>query len=265
MELKQEMNRLLDQRKELLASLKYASFIQRAILPEQREMEQALEDHFILYKPRDIISGDFYYCTRKEQQVIVAVGDCTGHGVPGALMSIMGVSFLNEILSGRGPMTPSRILNLLRERVMRALRQRGNELENKDAMDMALCVYTPESGKLLYAGANNPLYLVRKGKLNIFGANKMPVGIDAFEENSFTSKEVQLKKGDIVYLFSDGYPDQFGGEYGKKFKYGPFRDLLCEVSKLDMDQQKLRLDTTISDWMGDQAQIDDITIFGIRF
>jgi len=136
---------LLEQRKQLMASLKYASFIQKAILPDQNYLENTLKDFFILHKPRDIVSGDFYYVSRKEEYIVAAAGDCTGHGVPGALMSIMGVSFLNEILSTRGPVKTSRILNLLRERVMKALHQRGLELENKDAMDMALCVFHPRT------------------------------------------------------------------------------------------------------------------------
>lgn len=256
---------LLYQRKELMASLKYARFIQEAVLPDQIELEQALDDFFILHKPRDIVSGDFYYCSRKEEHLVLAAGDCTGHGVPGALMSIMGISFLNEIISKPGALRPARILNLLRERIMKALHQRGDELENKDAMDMALCVYKKESRELQYAGANNPLYHIRKGKLSIINADKMPVGIDACEENSFTNHTLQLKSGDTVYLFSDGYPDQFGGKDGKKFKYGPFRELLLAISELEMEEQRNELNRVITEWKKDIPQIDDILIFGIRF
>ena len=202
---------LLIQRRELMASLKYASFIQRAVLPDLKYMENILKDFFVLHKPRDIVSGDFYYCSRKEEYIVAAAGDCTGHGVPGALMSIMGVSFLNEILSIRGPVKSSRILNLLRERVMKALHQRGHELENKDAMDMALCIFNPKTMELQYSGANNPLYHIRKKVLTEIKADKMPVGINAIEEESFTNHSLQLKPGDIVYIFSDGFADQFGG------------------------------------------------------
>jgi serine phosphatase RsbU (regulator of sigma subunit) len=228
--------KLLHQRKELMASLKYASFIQRAVLPDHKYMENILKDFFIFHQPRDIVSGDFYYCSRKEDYIVVAAGDCTGHGVPGALMSIMGISFLNEILSIRGPIRSSRILNLLRERVMKALHQRGYELENKDAMDMALCVFHPRSGELQFSGANNPLYHIRNNVLTEIKADKMPVGIDAIEENSFTNHTLQLKQGDIVYIFSDGYPDQFGGPDNKKFKYGPLRELLIRISGLTMEE-----------------------------
>lgn len=259
------MKNLLDQRRELMASLKYASFIQRAVLPDQKYMENMLKEFFIFHQPRDIVSGDFYYCSRKEDYIVVAAGDCTGHGVPGALMSIMGISFLNEILSIRGPIRSSRILNLLRERVMKALHQRGYELENKDAMDMALCVFHPRSGELQYSGANNPLYHIRNKVLTEIKADKMPVGIDAIEECSFTNHSLQLKQGDIVYIFSDGFPDQFGGPENKKFKYGPLRELLIGLSEKTMEEQRKELDQVMSKWKGNEPQVDDILIFGIRF
>jgi len=248
-----------------MASLKYASFIQRAVLPNQRYMENILKDFFVMHKPRDIVSGDFYYCSRKEEYTVVAAADCTGHGVPGALMSIMGISFLNEILSSRGAITSSRILNLLRERVMRALHQKGHELENKDAMDMALCIYNPKTKELQYSGANNPLYHIRNKVLTEIKADKMPVGINAIEENSFTNHTMQLKPGDIVYIFSDGYPDQFGGPDDKKFKYGPFKELLIGISDRSMEEQRKELDRVITTWKGDTIQVDDMLIFGIKF
>lgn len=257
--------KLLEQRKELLSSLKYASFIQRAILPDQHYLQNTLSDHFLLFKPRDIISGDFYYCTKKEELIIVAAGDCTGHGVPGALLSIMGVSFLNEILSARGAFKPASILNLLRERVMNALHQRGEELENKDAMDMALLVYNTKTHELQYAGANNPLYHIRNKVLTEIKADKMPVGINAIEEESFNNHILQLKPGDTVYIFSDGYADQFGGPKNKKFKYGPMKELLIQISNRSMEAQKNQLDQTIETWKGDEPQIDDILVFGIKF
>ena len=262
-ELTREM--LLEQRRELLASLKYASFIQKAILPDQRYLENTLKDYFILHKPRDIVSGDFYYCSRREELIVTAAGDCTGHGVPGALMSIMGASFLNEILSSRGPCKPSRILNLLRERVMNALHQRGEELENKDAIDMSLCVFNPRTLELQYAGANNSMYHVRKKVLTEIKADKMPVGIHAIEEDSFSNHTLQLKPGDIVYIFSDGFADQFGGPSSKKFKYGPFKELLIRISGKSMDEQQKELNRVIETWKGDEAQVDDILIFGIKF
>lgn len=256
---------LLEQRRELLSSLKYASFIQKAVLPDYRYMENILSDYFVLHKPRDIVSGDFYYCSRKEELIIAAAGDCTGHGVPGALMSIMGVSFLNEILSSRGPCIPSRILNLLRERVMNALHQRGEDMENKDAMDMALCVFNTRTLELQYAGANNSLYHIRNKVLTEIKADKMPVGINAIEEESFSNHTMPLKPGDMVYIFSDGYADQFGGPHDKKFKYGPLKELLIRISGRSMEEQQNELDKVIEAWRGEEPQVDDILIFGIKF
>ena len=259
------MENLLDQRRELMASLKYASFIQHAVLPEAKIMDNTLHDFFIFYKPRDIVSGDFYYCSRKEQYIVAAAGDCTGHGVPGALMSIMGVSFLNEILSSRGPCKSSRILNLLRERVMKSLHQTGHELENKDAMDMALCIFNPLNSELQYAGANNPLYHIRNRVLTEIKPDKMPVGVNAIEENSFTNHTIQLHQGDTIYIFSDGYADQFGGPENKKFKYGPLKELLIRISDKSMKKQRDELERVIDKWKGDEEQVDDILIFGIKF
>ncbi len=264
-EVKLSRETLLTQRRELMASLKYASFIQKAVLPDRKFMENILNDFFILHKPRDIVSGDFYYVSRKEEYIVAAVGDCTGHGVPGALMSIMGISFLNEILSTRGPVQAGRILNLLRERVMKSLHQRGREMENKDAIDMALCIFHPTSMVLQYAGGNSALYHIRNKVLTEIKPDKMPVGINAIEEESFTNQTMQLKAGDIVYIFSDGYADQFGGPRDKKFKYGPFKEMLIQISDLKMDEQRDELDRVITEWKGDQKQVDDILIFGIKF
>lgn len=256
---------LLEQRKELLSSIKYASFIQEAILPEQSYLDKVLNEHFILYLPRDIVSGDFYFCTKVENFIIVAAGDCTGHGVPGALMSIMGASFLNEIISGKGPWKASRILNLLRERVMKALHQTGRDDENRDAIDMALCVFNEDNGELQYSGANNPLYHIRDQKLTEIKADKMPVGINAIDEESFSNHTIRLISDDIIYIFSDGFADQFGGEYCKKFKYTPLKNMLIENSGKDLDEQRDILKNTFTSWSGSNEQVDDILIFGIKF
>lgn len=256
---------LLEQRKELLSSIKYASFIQEAILPDSQYLEKILNEHFILYLPRDIVSGDFYFSTKIENFIIVAAGDCTGHGVPGALMSIMGASFLNEILSGIGPWKASRILNLLRERVMKALHQTGRDEENKDAIDMALCVFNEDTGELQYSGANNPLYHIRDKKLSEIKGDKMPVGINAIDEESFSNHSVRLISNDMVYIFSDGFADQFGGKYGKKFKYRPLKELLIEISDQDLHLQKEILEDKFYKWKGKEEQVDDILLFGIKF
>lgn len=256
---------LLEQRQELLASIKYASFIQRAILPEPSYLDKTLYEYFIFHLPRDIVSGDFYYCTKLEEYIIFGAGDCTGHGVPGALMSIMGASFLNDILSGRGPWKASRILNLLRERVMKALHQTGMDEENKDAIDMTLLVFNEDTGELQFSGANNPLYHIRAGKLTEIKGDKMPVGINAIEEDSFSNHTIQLISDDMVYIFSDGFPDQFGGENNKKFKYGPFKKLLTSISSDDLSVQKEKLLRNLVQWKGKNDQVDDILVVGLKF
>lgn len=255
---------LLDVHKELLSSIRYASFIQQAVLPEKGHLDKLLNEYFILFLPRDIVSGDFYYCSRKDRKILFAVGDCTGHGVPGALMSIMGISFLNDILSGKGPWKPGRILNLLRERVMKAMRQTGSDDENKDAMDMALLVFNEDTGVLEFSGANNPLYHLRNGILTEYKGDKMPVGINAIAEESFSNTSVQLISDDIVYLFSDGFADQFGGPGNRKYKYGPFKKLLTEISGMDMEKQKEKMNDAFKNWKGDREQVDDILVAGIK-
>jgi serine phosphatase RsbU (regulator of sigma subunit) len=256
---------LLEQRAELMASIKYASFIQKAILPEPKLLDKILNEYFVFYLPRDIVSGDFYYCTKIEENIIIAAADCTGHGVPGALMSIMGISFLNDILNGKGPWKAARILNLLRERIMKALHQTGTENENKDAIDMAMVVYNEDTGILQYAGANSPLYHVRAGKLTEYKPDKMPVGINAIEEESFTNHDIQLISNDMVYLFSDGFADQFGGANNKKYKYDPFKKLLISISEKDLAIQKQMLYSEYTRWKRDCEQVDDILILGLKF
>ncbi len=264
---KNELTReeLLEQRQELLASIKYASFIQKSILPETRYLDKILNEYFVFHLPRDIVSGDFYYCTTIDELIIVAAGDCTGHGVPGALMSIMGASFLNDILSGNGPWKVSKILNLLRERIMKTLHQTGDDEENKDAIDMALLIFDNETGTLQNAGANNPLYHIRNGSLSEIKADKMPVGVNAIEEESFTNHVIQLISDDMVYIFSDGYADQFGGPANKKYKYGPFKKLLASISTLDPNEQMQKLEDEFYRWKGNQNQVDDVLILGIKF
>ncbi len=254
------------QRRELTESLKYASYIQNALLPDSSYISHLLPEHFILYKPRDIVSGDFYWITRIGNKILMAVADCTGHGVPGAFMSILGITFLSEIIRTTTVNSASNVLNRLREYIMKALNQQGREHEPKDGIDMSFCILSPETNVLDFAGAFNPLYVVKrdKGLVEIQG-DKMPIGIAALEEISFTNHQVELHDGDMVYLFSDGYPDQFGGPEGKKFKYQPFRNMLLDLSKLSMEKQREHLIEEFDKWRGKHPQLDDIIIFGFRY
>jgi serine phosphatase RsbU (regulator of sigma subunit) len=254
------------QKKELTQSLKYASYIQKALLPDENDLKKYFPEYFLLYVPRDIVSGDFYWVSKKKQKVFVAVADCTGHGVPGAFLSILGISFLNQIVDRNENITASGVLNQLREHIMKSLNQKGKESEQKDGIDMAFCSVDTENGLLQYAGAFNPVYVIKNSnRLIEIPGDKMPIGIAAEEERSFQHHEVKLAPGDMVYLFSDGYVDQFGGSDGKKYKYRPFRNLLLNICKLSMEKQKKALAGNIDDWRGDLPQLDDMTVLGFRF
>lgn len=247
-----------------LSSLRYARMIQQALLPDTNVLSGILKDHFVIYLPKDIVSGDFYYAYQNAGYTIIATGDCTGHGVPGALLTILGISFLNEILQVRVVPRANRILNRMREKVMDALDQRGVDFEKKDSIDIALCVYEPFRGVLQYAGANRPLVMVRNGELREYKPDKMPIGVAPLEEVSFTNHRIEVEEGDKIYLFSDGYPDQFGWEMNKKFKITRFRDLLKSVSHMKMDKQKENIEKTFNEWKGKSMQVDDVTVFGFE-
>ncbi|HEX2396135.1 MAG TPA: SpoIIE family protein phosphatase [Bacteroidales bacterium] len=250
---------------EISESLRYASYIQQAIFPSQKLINRLLPENFVFYRPRDVISGDFYYATQKNEKLIVGVGDCTGHGVPGALMSILGITFLNEIIARGIFSSAGSILNQMREHVMDALCQTGEENERKDGIDLALCVIDPKTHILSFSGAFNPVYIVRDNALVEIAGDMMPVGVGADEELCFTTHLYELNPNDAIYLFTDGFADQFGGPENRKFKYKPFRDLLREISSLPMHKQKMAIDSTFNDWKGNLRQLDDVLVFGFRY
>jgi len=278
-----QRDEITHQKQEITDSILYASRIQTAVLPPKEFINKILPHHFfILNKPRDIVSGDYYWMAQRESKTIFAVADCTGHGVPGAFMSMLGVAFLNEIVNKlSNSITANEILNQLREHVMKALHQTGKEGESKDGMDIALCVLDLETKTLEFSGANNPLYLIRPNKnirtedldcvcitnekysLLEVKADKMPIGIYV-ESRSFINHSIQLFENDTIYLFSDGYADQFGGPNDKKFKYKPFKELLITIQDKNMTEQQIILQKTIEDWKMGKHQIDDILVMGIR-
>ncbi len=247
-----------------LASLRYAGMIQKALMPEPELLEKLLNDHFILFLPKNIVSGDFYYTFCNHDYLCIAVGDCTGHGVPGALLSILGISFLNEILQSKDKLKANRILNLAREKVMKALHQTGNKSETKDSIDIGLCLIEPGSGKMQFAGANRPLVMMRNGELREYKSDKMTLGVAPIKEQAFTNIVIETKPGDSFYLFSDGFSDQFGGETNKKFKHKHFKRILESVSGMPMTRQKEYLTLTFNEWKGNEQQIDDVLVFGFR-
>jgi len=270
---------------ELRDSIFYAQRIQNALLPDQTIIQENFSDFFVFFKPKDIVSGDFYWWSfvKVENVTVIAISDCTGHGIPGGFMSMLGISFLREIVTKEYITYPSVILRKLRKEIIKALKQKGVSGEQKDGMDMALICVNHETYELQYAGANNPLYIVKSGKLKVESESiklyeldklsnfklyevkpdKMPIAI--YERmDKFTNHKIPLQKGDQLYLFSDGFADQFGGPKNKKFKYKPFKKLLLDNSHLSMAEQKAALEKAFTEWKGDNEQVDDVTVVGIK-
>ncbi len=255
---------LVKQKKEITDSINYASLIQKAVFPPNELIDKLLKNYFILYEPKDIVSGDFYWVNKKNNKIIVIAADCTGHGVPGAFMSMLGISFLNEIINKLKAPKANEILNLLRKTVKRSLRQTGKYGEARDGIDMALCIIDFENLELEFAGANNPLILIREDELLEVKADKMPIGIHFREKESFTNNKLKIKKNDRIYLFSDGYYDQFGGKRGRKFLKKNFKKLLKSIYEKKMEEQKIILKETLNNWKKNYEQIDDILVLGIE-
>jgi serine phosphatase RsbU (regulator of sigma subunit) len=247
-----------------IASLRYAGMIQNALMPDPRFLRGYLQDYFVLFLPRDIVSGDFYYAYCNRQKMCLAAGDCTGHGVPGALMSILGISFLNEIMQTGINQNANRILNLMREKVMKALHQTGYGSRTKDSIDIGLCVVDCFSGKMQFSGANRPLIMVRNGELTEFKPDKMTIGVAPLRETPFTNHLIDTLPGDMFYLFSDGFSDQFGEITNKKFKYKQFKNLIESFKDLPMPTQKQYFEKVFMDWKGNTQQIDDVLVFGFK-
>ncbi len=246
-------------------SIRYAKRIQNAILPPDEYVKRLFADNFILYLPKDIVSGDFYWVSHNKSKVYIAAVDCTGHGVPGAFMSIVGHDRLNYAVNVVEAVQPSDILDSLNKGVTDTLRQTRTEISVKDGMDIALISIDFDKKVLEYAGAFNPLYHVRDNELIQVPGDKFPVGAFVGEElNKFQNHKVELKKDDVLYIFSDGYADQFGGPKNKKFMTKRFRSMLLEINKKPMAEQKEALMNTIKDWMGEAQQVDDILVIGIR-
>jgi len=248
---------------EVTDSIKYAKGLQEAILPPAEIVYKLMPDSFILYKPKDIVSGDFYWVEEKNEKVYFAAVDCTGHGVPGAFMSIVGYNALNEAL--RTNDDPGSILDELNRGISKTLHSNAIGSTTKDGMDLALCSFDKKNKILQYAGAYNPLYLIRDGEVIQVKADKFAIG--GYFENSakkYTNHTIQLEEGDYVYIFSDGYADQFGGLKGKKFMYKRFRDHLVALKGKKMEDQKTYLDAALEDWKGPLEQIDDILVVGIH-
>ena len=258
------------QKKDITDSIEYAKRIQSALLPPLNFIKRNLPEHFILFKPRDIVSGDFYWMMNKDGKIIIAAADCTGHGVPGAFMSMLGTAFLNEIVNKIienkhiYSLQANEILNQLRNYIIESLHQTGASDESKDGIDISICIIDSEKQKLQFAGAHNPLYLIKNKKLEVIKGDRMPVGIHKNAHKSFKNHEFDIKENDTIYLFSDGYYDQIGGPKNRKFMSRNFQDLLLGIHKKPLELQKEILDKTIEEWKGDGIQLDDILVIGIK-
>ncbi len=277
-----EQSHIIEQKnKDITDSINYAKRIQEAILPTEEEMKEVFEDYFVYYRPKDIVSGDLYWAstvqtTPKEgkgkQISLIAAIDCTGHGVPGAFMSIVGHTILEQTLTDPKINNPGAALDYLTQGVIRTLKQKaGDDFSIKDGMDIALCALDRETNTLEFAGANNPLYVVRNGVLSEYKGDKQPIGAYIKDQKPFTNTRLELSKGDCVYIFTDGFADQFGGPRGKKFKYKQLQQLLIDNHELSMVEQRAAFEKAIMDWMNyssDQGngyeQTDDVLLIGFR-
>jgi serine phosphatase RsbU (regulator of sigma subunit) len=263
-ELKAAYDIIDEKNKEITSSINYARYIQEAILPQPQEVTWLASRMFILYIPKDIVSGDFYWFTEKDGKTIVVAADCTGHGVPGALMSMLGISLLEEIVNKRGIVNADEILNNLRVEVIRSLKQEGVDSKSKDGMDISLVVIDNAKSVAQFAGAYNSLYLVRNGELMEYKADKMPIAIHHKMDSLFTNHSFELKTNDMLYICSDGFQDQFGGSEGKKFMTKNLKSLFSEVSLLPIESQKEELLKQYQSWKGDYEQVDDVVVVGIK-
>ncbi|MES2513684.1 MAG: SpoIIE family protein phosphatase [Bacteroidota bacterium] len=250
--------------KEITDSINYAKRIQQSILTSDHYFKNHTTDFFILFKPKDIVSGDFYWALNHDNRFIVMTADCTGHGVPGAMMSMMGINFLNEIVNEKGISSPASILNQLRSDIIKALNPEGSTVETKDGMDCCLCSFDFKNMKLTYSNANNNFYIIRNSQLIISQSNKMPVGAGHGVNKQFEEFVIDIEKGDLVITLTDGYADQFGGQKGKKYKYKQLEQLLLANAHQPLSELKKELDDKIEVWKGDLEQVDDICIVGIK-
>lgn len=246
---------------EILDSINYAKRIQNAILPPDKLIKNSLPNSFVLYKPKDIVAGDFYWLEKTKDSIYFAAADCTGHGVPGAMVSVICNNGLNRSVREYGLSSPSSILDKTRELVIKEFEK--SEEDVKDGMDIALCSINQNT--LFYAGANNPLWIIRNDSDSVeeIKANKQPIG--KYQASiPFNNFETKINKGDTIYLFSDGYVDQFGGPKNKKFKSKAFKELLVSIQNLDMESQRNKIDIAFENWKGSEEQIDDVCVIGVR-
>lgn len=255
--------------KEITDSIFYAKNIQTSLIPTKQDFGRYFEESFILFRPKDIISGDFYWISDKEGKIIFVTADCTGHGVPGGFMSMLGISMLNEIVNEYSLIEPALVMSKLRKKVITSLKQKGVSGEHQDGMDLTLMVIDKKESSIVYSAANHTFYIISKNEngafeLKQFKGDNQPVGIYGEKLKPFSQIEISVKKGDIIYTFSDGFADQFGGPQGKKYKYKQLQGVLLKIAHLPLSEQQQLLEKALEGWQGSMEQVDDITIIGIK-
>ena len=252
------------QKKILMNSITSAKHIQNSILPSDARMKELLPTHFVFNKPKDIVSGDFYWINEDEGKVLLALADCTGHGVPGAFISILGISILNDVFAKHSNLPTGSFMNEIRENVIINLNQTGKQEDIKIGMDMSLIKIDRKKQILYFTGANHNLFMVRSGEFEQYRGDRMPVSVNIGRYHPYNTHSIEYSPGDMIYLLSDGYPDQFGGERRKKFGYPRFKKLLTEIHEESLKQQYLTLIRKLDEWQYGLEQIDDILIIGVK-
>ena len=251
------------QNHQIVESINYAKYIQKAVLPDENQMRNFLADYFIYYQPKAIVSGDFYWTKKEEDKIFFCAADATGHGVPGAFMSMLGISIMNEISNDFNG-NAADFLNIMRQKIKQSLKQSQVKNSPKDGFDLQLCIFYPKTGKMDFAGGNNNLIIARNNDLIEIKADRMPVGIYFREKDSFTNHTINVEHDDVFYLFSDGYRDQFGEEKNQKFSMKRFKKLLLDIHKKNFEDQNKILQEKFNEWKGDNEQIDDVLVMGIK-
>jgi len=259
--LKEQNDKIEKVNKNMTASIEYAKYIQSALLPSDRNLKELIPEHFVFYRPKDVVSGDFYFVKKVKNFIVIAVGDCTGHGVAGALLSALSISILNDGTKRPETYTPDYTLELLRGKIKNTFKQFGSE--NHNGLDISLCTYDTKTKLMQYSGAFNPLVIIRNGELIEYSATRNPIGFYPVEKR-FTNNEIQMQDGDLVYLFSDGYYDQIGGPKRKKLTKKKFKNMLLEIQDFKLNEQKRILEETFDNRKGDNNQVDDVTVLGLQ-
>lgn len=262
-EIARQRQELENKNRSITDSLIYASYMQQALLPSEEYFKSIIPDSFIFYKPKDIVSGDFYWLTKRKGKIFIVAADCTGHGVPGAFMSMIGVELLNKIILDQDIEQPSEILKILGRGLERTFNT-ASEVKSllKTGMDMGLCAIDEKKGEMQYSGAFLPLYIIRDNKLTEIKGERLTIGL--MGELSFINHSMKIHEGDIIYLFTDGYADQFGGPNDKKFMYRRFRHLLLTIHTFPLEEQKMIINESMDTWKMGADQVDDMLVIGIK-